>query len=259
MGRGIREVGERELRAHEAAEVGAAPPTGAEDDCDVVTLRSRSAVERRRGLRGERERVLHGWDPTILPMRTIEWRGDHAVLVDQTRLPAEVVMVEVRDVDAMIDAIGRLVVRGAPAIGVAGAFGVAIAAQQAEREGLGPEHVRREAERIAAARPTAVNLAWAVRRVLARLDEGAAAVVAEAVAMADEDVETNRRLAARGADLLEELAVVPARVHTHCNTGGLATVEWGTALGIVRELQRARAPGVGHRRRDPTAAPRLPI
>ena len=105
-------------------------------------------------------------------------------------------MVEVRDVDAMIDAIGRLVVRGAPAIGVAGAFGVAIAAQQAEREGLGPEHVRREAERIAAARPTAVNLAWAVRRVLARLDEGTAAVVAEAVAMADEDVETNRRLAA---------------------------------------------------------------
>ena len=169
-------------------------------------------------------------------MRTIEWRSDHAVLVDQTRLPAEVVMVEVRDVDAMIDAIVRLVVRGAPAIGVAGAFGVAIAAQQAEREGLGPEHVRREAERIAAARPTAVNLAWAVRRVLARLDEGAAAVVAEAVAMADEDVETNRRLAARGADLLEELAVVPARVHTHCNTGGLATVEWGTALGIVREL-----------------------
>ncbi len=145
-------------------------------------------------------------------------------------------MVEVRDVDAMIDAIGRLVVRGAPAIGVAGAFGVAIAAQQAEREDLGPEHVRREAERIAAARPTAVNLAWAVRRVLARLDEGAAAVVAEAVAMADEDVETNRRLAARGADLLEELVVVPARVHTHCNTGGLATVEWGTALGIVREL-----------------------
>ncbi len=169
-------------------------------------------------------------------MRTIEWRGDHAVLIDQTRLPSDVVMVEVRDVDAMIDAIRRLVVRGAPAIGVAGAFGVAIAAQQAERDGLGAEHVRREAVRVTAARPTAVNLAWAVRRVLARLGEGTAAVVAEAEAMADEDVATNRRLAARGADLLEELGVVPARLHTHCNTGGLATVEWGTALGIVREL-----------------------
>ena len=253
------EVRERELRAHEAAESALRRQPEPEHDGDVVTLRSRSQVQRRRGLRGERERVLHGWDPTILPMRTIEWRGDHAVLVDQTRLPAEVVMVEVRDVDAMIDAIGRLVVRGAPAIGVAGAFGVAIAAQQAERDGLGPEHVRREAERIAAARPTAVNLAWAVRRVLARLDEGAAAVVAEAVAMADEDVETNRRLAARGADLLEELVVVPARVHTHCNTGGLATRGVGDSAGNRPRAQRARAPGVGHRRRDPTAAPRFPI
>ena len=242
------EVGQRDVGADEPADVDAAPPAGAEHDGDVVTLDAGAAVELGGRFGSEGERVVHrlGILRSRL-MRTIEWRGDHALLIDQTRLPSEVVMVEVRDVDAMIDAIRRLVVRGAPAIGVAGAFGVAIAAQQAERDGLGAEHVRREAVRVTAARPTAVNLAWAVRRVLARLGEGTAAVVAEAEAMADEDVATNRRLAARGADLLEELGVVPARLHTHCNTGGLATVEWGTALGIVRELH-ARASGVGHRR-----------
>ncbi len=170
-------------------------------------------------------------------MRTIEWRGDHAVLLDQTRLPHEVVTIEVRDVDTMIDAIERLAVRGAPAIGVAGGFGVAIAALRAEREGLPNTFVRAEAERIAAARPTAVNLSWAVRRVLGRLDAGAAAVIAEAVAIGEEDVRANHALAHRGADLLEQLTdASPIRVHTHCNTGALACVEWGTGLGIVRVL-----------------------
>jgi methylthioribose-1-phosphate isomerase len=169
-------------------------------------------------------------------MRTIAWHGDHVVLIDQTRLPHETVWLEVADVDTMIDAIRRLAVRGAPAIGVAGAFAVALAARRAEAEALGAEHVRAEAARIAAARPTAVNLSWAVRRVLSRLDEGAEAVEAEAVALCEEDVATNRALAARGADLLVELAGAPLRVHTHCNAGGLACVEWGTALGIVRAL-----------------------
>ena len=170
-------------------------------------------------------------------MRTIEWCGDHAVLLDQTRLPHEVVTVEVRDVDTMIDAITRLAVRGAPAIGVAGGFGVAIAALRAEREGLPASFVRAEAERIAAARPTAVNLSWAVRRVADRIDAGTAAVIAEAVAIGEEDVRANRALAHRGADLLEQLtAASPMRVHTHCNTGALACVEWGTGLGIVRVL-----------------------
>ncbi|MGI9028904.1 MAG: S-methyl-5-thioribose-1-phosphate isomerase, partial [Ilumatobacteraceae bacterium] len=169
-------------------------------------------------------------------MRTIEWRGDHALLIDQTVLPDEVRLLEVGDVDTMIDAIRRLAVRGAPAIGVAGAFAVALAAQRAERDGLGSEHVRSEAARIRAARPTAVNLAWAVDRVLARLDDGTTALVAEAAAMADEDVAINQRMGERGADLLAELGVVPARVHTHCNAGALATVDWGTALGVVRAL-----------------------
>jgi methylthioribose-1-phosphate isomerase len=169
-------------------------------------------------------------------MRTIEWRGDHAVLLDQTRLPHEVVRIEVRDVDTMIDAIRRLAVRGAPAIGVAGAFAVALAAQRAERDGLPTSYVCAEAARITAARPTAVNLSWAVRRVLARREEGSAAMVADAVALGEEDVVANERLARRGADLLEALCSTPLRVHTHCNAGGLACVEWGTALGIVRVL-----------------------
>ena len=165
-------------------------------------------------------------------MRTIEWRGDHVVLVDQTKLPHTVEWLEVRDVDTMIDAIRRLAVRGAPAIGVAGGFAVALAAL----EGRGDEHVREAAVRIAAARPTAVNLSWAVRRVLASLPEGTDAVVAAAVELCEEDVRTNRALAVRGAELLEELLGGPARLHTHCNAGGLACVEWGTALGIVRAM-----------------------
>ena len=159
------------------------------------------------------------------------------MLVDQTLLPDEITWLEVRDVDTMIDAIRRLAVRGAPAIGVAGAFAVAIAALAAERDGLGPDHVVAEAERIRRARPTAVNLGWAVDRVLQRLDDGTAAVVAEAAAMAEEDVRANQELGARGAELLADLGVLPARVHTHCNTGALATVDWGTALGIVRALR----------------------
>jgi S-methyl-5-thioribose-1-phosphate isomerase len=170
-------------------------------------------------------------------MRTIEWRGDHAVLIDQTRLPADVAYLDVRDVDTMVDAIRRLAVRGAPALGVAGGYGVAIAALMADRDGLPASFVPAEGERLAAARPTAVNLRWGVQRVLARLDEGTAAMVAEAEAIAEEDVRATRALATRGADLVEALAPVASmRVHTHCNTGALACVEWGTALGIVRVL-----------------------
>jgi S-methyl-5-thioribose-1-phosphate isomerase len=165
-------------------------------------------------------------------MRTIEWRGDHAVLIDQTKLPHAVEWLEVRDVDTMIDAIRRLAVRGAPAIGVAGGFAVALAALE-ER---GADHVTAEAARIAAARPTAVNLSWAVRRIVAHLPEGTAAVVAAAVELCEEDVRTNRALAIRGAELLEELLGGSGRLHTHCNAGGLACVEWGTALGIVRAM-----------------------
>ncbi|RSN68911.1 S-methyl-5-thioribose-1-phosphate isomerase [Actinomadura sp. WAC 06369] len=168
---------------------------------------------------------------------TIAWTGDALRLLDQTVLPARVEHLEVRDVDALVDAIRRLVVRGAPALGVAGAFGVAIAVRQAEREGW--DHAARDAAiaRVREARPTAVNLAAGVDRVLPRVPEGAAAVAAEAQAVLDEDVRANRAIGVHGADWLESRCPRrPLRLLTHCNAGALATAGWGTALGVVREL-----------------------
>jgi methylthioribose-1-phosphate isomerase len=189
-------------------------------------------------------------------VRTIDWAGDHVVAVDQTMLPGSFEVVALRTVDALVDAIKRLVIRGAPAIGVAGGLGVALAAVNAGRDGgdatvragtvpagtvsagtMWAGAVRADAARLRAARPTAVNLAWGVDRVLALVDRGTAAMVAEAVAMIAEDIATNERLANRGADLVLELVGDrPVTVHTHCNAGGLACVEWGTALGVVRAL-----------------------
>jgi S-methyl-5-thioribose-1-phosphate isomerase len=169
-------------------------------------------------------------------VRTVDWKDDHLVAVDQTLLPHEVRVVELRSVDDVVDAIRRLAVRGAPAIGVTGGLGVALAAVTAARDGAGPDRVRADAARIRSARPTAANLAWGVDRVLARLPEGTGAVVAEAVGLLEADVAVNRSLASRGADLVAALVPGPVAVLTHCNTGGLACVEWGTALGIVRAL-----------------------
>jgi methylthioribose-1-phosphate isomerase len=174
-------------------------------------------------------------------VRSVDWVDGHLLVIDQTLLPGELRHVELRTVDEVIDAIKRLAVRGAPAIGVAGALGVALAALLAEQSGAGPDAVRRDAARIRAARPTAVNLAWAVDRVLARLDAGTAAVVDAAVAMIEADIDTNRALGIRGADWLETRVRPPLTVLTHCNAGGLACVEWGTALGIVRALHERGA------------------
>ena len=164
---------------------------------------------------------------------TLHWDGAALVVLDQTLLPAEVRTVRLDTVDAVIDAIRRLVVRGAPLIGVTGAFGVALAG----RGGREPDAVRTDARRIAAARPTAVNLAWAVERVLARLPAGAAALEEEARAVWEETERTVRAAARRGADVVAAACPDrPLRVLTHCNTGDLATLGGGTALGTVRAL-----------------------
>ncbi|MFD5416977.1 S-methyl-5-thioribose-1-phosphate isomerase [Streptomyces sp. NPDC127069] len=171
-------------------------------------------------------------------LRAVEWAGDGLALIDQTALPHREVVLRVTDVDGLVDAVRRLVVRGAPAIGAAGAYGVAIALLQAEREGWDGSRIRAEVARIRAARPTAVNLAVSVDRVLARLDDGVTAVLAEAAAVQREDVEANHALGAHGADWLlkRQGEDRPLRVLTHCNTGALATAGWGTALGVIREL-----------------------
>ncbi len=174
--------------------------------------------------------------------KTLDWDGSAVVVVDQTALPARRTVLRLTTVDAVVDAIARLVVRGAPTIGVTGALGVAlaVAAHRSPDGRLDERAVRRDAARIADARPTAVNLRWAVERVVARLPEGAEAVVAEALAVLAEDERTNRGAAERAADVLRRACPDrPLRVLTHCNTGDLAAPGGGTALGAVRALARA--------------------
>jgi methylthioribose-1-phosphate isomerase len=171
-------------------------------------------------------------------LRAVEWLGDSLALIDQTALPHRTETVTVRDVDTLVDAIRRLVVRGAPAIGAAGAYGVAIAVIEGRREGRSEAQVREAVARVREARPTAVNLMVCVDRVMTRFDEGLEAVLAEAAAVQREDVAANRAMGGHGADwLLKRVGVDrPLRILTHCNTGALATAGWGTALGVIREL-----------------------
>ncbi|MFJ1761473.1 S-methyl-5-thioribose-1-phosphate isomerase [Amycolatopsis sp. NPDC088138] len=163
--------------------------------------------------------------------RTIDWADGAIVIIDQTALPAEYKLLELRTVGELVDAIKRLAVRGAPALGGAGALGVALAAR------LGGD-VRAEAELIAGARPTAVNLRWGVERALAKLGQGADAVLAEAQALLTEDEQLNKTASAHAAEIvLAECPRRPLRLLSHCNAGRLATVGWGSALGVVWHLQ----------------------
>lgn len=167
----------------------------------------------------------------------VQWRDDALVLLDQTLLPAQEAYVECRNVDTVVDCVRRLVVRGAPALGAVGAYGVAVALLQSEAEGWDDERLNGEISRIRTARPTAVNLAWGVDRVRPRVREGIAPVLAEAAAIVAEDTAANRELSRRGADwILARVDRRPLRILTHCNTGALATTGWGTAFGIVREI-----------------------
>ena len=165
--------------------------------------------------------------------RTIDWDGNAVTIIDQTALPGDYCVLRLRTVDELIDAIRRLAVRGAPALGGAGALGVVLAV----REGGDIRAVKERADRVAQARPTAVNLSWGVGRALARLEEGAEAVLAEALAILDEDERLNRAASARAAETVLELCGGrPLRLLSHCNAGHLATVAWGSALGVVWHL-----------------------
>ncbi len=154
---------------------------------------------------------------------TIEWMGDHIRLIDQRRLPDELVLVDVRGVEQLCELIFDLAIRGAPALGAAGAMGVALAAVQGR-------DMAEAASLLKATRPTAVNLAWGVDRALAAADP-----VATAVQIAVDDVSVNQAIGAHGTAVVNE----GARVLTHCNTGSLACVGWGTALGVIRSAHTA--------------------
>jgi methylthioribose-1-phosphate isomerase len=173
----------------------------------------------------------------ITPLR---WDGERLVLVDQTRLPAEEVERVCATWQDVADAIRTLVVRGAPAIGVAAAFGVVLAARASHARDFEAWQADLEEaiKGLAATRPTAVNLFWALermqRRVLAGrgrpLEETRAGLHAEAQAILDEDLAANRAMGIHGATLVPE----GARILTHCNAGALATAGYGTAVGIIR-------------------------
>jgi len=175
----------------------------------------------------------------VKQVEAIRWDRDSAalVLLDQTQLPATETYLECSTVDSVVDAVVRLVVRGAPALGAVGGYGVVTAMLQGEREGWDDAQLNEQIARIRNARPTAVNLAWGVDRVHPFVSEGVDAVLAEANAIASEDEAANRELSRKGADwILANTTQRPLRVLTHCNTGSLATTAWGTALGIIREL-----------------------
>jgi len=173
----------------------------------------------------------------VADIRAVRWNDDALVLIDQTQLPATETYMSCTQVDQVVDAIVRLVVRGAPALGAVGGYGVAIALLQGERENWDRSRRDSEIDRIRNARPTAVNLAWGADRVRPFVSEGVAAVLAEANRIAEEDEAANRELSRKGADwILANTDQRPLRILTHCNTGSLATTAWGTALGIIREL-----------------------
>jgi methylthioribose-1-phosphate isomerase len=202
-------------------------------------------------------------------LETVRWNHGKIRILDQILLPGAEVYRDLGTVDELIEAIASLAVRGAPAIGVAGALGLALAADALARQGLrdGAAYMRMlqvESDRIAAARPTAINLRWACRRVMSRLAERAALPNGTESVVSAESAETGSALSAAGVEALRKEALAEAlrileedlalsevmakhgaallpdegRVISHCNTGGLATAGGGTALSAVFEATR---------------------
>ena len=172
----------------------------------------------------------------------LAWRDGQIEALDQTALPHVVRTLRISTVDQLVQAITSLAIRGAPVLGAAGALGVALAVRQGRSEGWDRLRLEAEVERIAAARPTAVNLRREVAAVAARLGQGSTAVEAAALAVLDATAATSHQISARGAAYLVEACGGGAlRVHTHCNTGSLACLGWGTALGVIRALHVAGA------------------
>ncbi|MFD1674435.1 S-methyl-5-thioribose-1-phosphate isomerase [Alicyclobacillus fodiniaquatilis] len=170
-------------------------------------------------------------------MEAIRWRENTLQLLDQTKLPQEEIWEDYQSAEAVKEAIRCMKVRGAPAIGASAAFAVALEANRLpQHSNLGGDLLQ-AIDMLQSARPTAVNLGWAMDRMRAivketPVDQLAARLREEAVKIADEDVATNRAIGEQGADLFTH----SARVLTHCNTGSLATVGYGTALGVIRSL-----------------------
>ena len=173
-------------------------------------------------------------------LRPCRWTGDALALLDQRALPERVRWLECSSAGEVARAIREMVVRGAPAIGISAAYGVVLAARRAwtEQPGRWREAMEDDLATLGAARPTAVNLAWALERMrgaaLRATGDPLEALLGEALAIHEEDVAANRRMGAFGSALIEERC----EILTHCNTGSLATGGFGTALGVIRDAYR---------------------
>jgi methylthioribose-1-phosphate isomerase len=174
-------------------------------------------------------------------IRAIEWQEDGLRLLDQRVLPRNEAWILIRDAAGVTDAIREMVVRGAPAIGITAAYGVVLAARSryAESPGQWKELLEGDLQLLFAARPTAINLAWALDRMRSRaravVGDPGQELAAEACAIHEEDIRVNRRMGTLGADVLGS----GVSILTHCNTGSLATGGYGTALGVIRSAREA--------------------
>ena len=174
---------------------------------------------------------------------TIEWKNNSLLLIDQTKLPTKLSYVKCRNYLDVADAIKKLVVRGAPAIGVTAAFGLALAALNSKSNNLKMffEELNNAYEIIQSTRPTAVNLQWGLNRIMQKIKHLTniplikKVILEEAILMAEEDITTNKSMGVNGANLFSD----GDTVMTHCNAGSLATVAYGTALGVIRAAKES--------------------
>ena len=178
-----------------------------------------------------------------MTLRTIEWKNNEVIMIDQTKLPNELVYVKFTDYNDVAEAIRTLVVRGAPAIGVSGAFGMALAGLQSKAETK--EELLSDLENaqkiLFMTRPTAVNLVWGLEQIMKvakendSVDEIKESIIDKAKQMADDDIKINKEMGKHGSQLFEN----NDSVMTHCNAGALATVGYGTALGVIRATKES--------------------
>ena len=176
-------------------------------------------------------------------IRTVAWKNNKVVMIDQTKLPNQLIFVEYDDYHQVADAIRNLVVRGAPAIGVSGAFGLALAALQSTAETKEDliTDLQKAKQILFETRPTAVNLSWGLAEIMTvaesanSVDEIKNLVIKTSKDMADKDIETNKTMGKFGAELFDN----DDTIMTHCNAGALATVAYGTALGVIRATKES--------------------
>ena len=178
-----------------------------------------------------------------MTLRTIEWKNNEVIMIDQTKLPNELVFVKFTDYNDVAEAIRTLVVRGAPAIGVSGAFGMALAGLQSKaktKEELLSD-LKKAQKILFMTRPTAVNLVWGLEQIMKvakendSVDEIKESIIDKAKQMADEDIKINQEMGKHGSQLFKN----NDSVMTHCNAGALATVGYGTALGVIRATKES--------------------